>query len=155
VNALMENRHRILLGIGVEIFRSSASETDGCVSLLDRARRRLDYEPITLGADKGFFSERFIEEVFDRHIEPHIAVDRGSQIAHDRVRARQATPAYQLSQRCRKKIEELFGEAKDWHGLRRFRRRGTLRVGQEALLVGWILNLKRLAKLLSAAPLPA
>ena len=27
VNALMENRHRILLGVGVEIFRSSASET--------------------------------------------------------------------------------------------------------------------------------
>ena len=29
VNALMENRNRILLGIGVEIFRSSASESEG------------------------------------------------------------------------------------------------------------------------------
>jgi len=43
-------------------------------------------------------------------------------------------------------IEELFGETKDWHGLRRFRRRGHRRVQQEALLIGWVLNLKRLAK---------
>ena len=34
---------------------------------------------------------------------------------------------YRLSQRCRKKIEELFGEGKEFHGLRRFRRRGLLR----------------------------
>ncbi len=58
---------------------------------------------------------------------------------------RQRGQGYKLSQRCRKKIEELFGEAKDWHGLRRFRRRGLLRVREEALLVGWVLNLKRLA----------
>ena len=54
--------------------------------------------------------------------------------------------AYQLSQRCRKLIEELFGEGKDWHGLRRFRRRGLARVREEAYLIGWVLNLKRLAK---------
>lgn len=57
--------------------------------------------------------------------------------------------AYGLSQRSRKKIEELFGEAKDWHGLRRLRRRGLPRVQQEVLMVGWVLNLKRLAKLLN------
>jgi hypothetical protein len=55
---------------------------------------------------------------------------------------------YQLSQRARKKIEELFGKGKDWHGLRRFRRRGLARVRQEAYLIGWVLNLKRLAKVL-------
>jgi len=41
---------------------------------------------------------------------------------------------YRLSQRSRKKIDELFGEGKDWHGLRRFRRRGLLRVRQETYL---------------------
>ena len=48
-----------------------------------------------------------------------------------------------------RKIEELFGEGKDWHGLRRFRRRGLPRVREEAKLIGWVLNLKRLAKLLT------
>ncbi len=72
-----------------------------------------------------------------------------------RVRMRQRGQPYRLSQRCRKKIEELFGEAKDLHGLRRFRRRGLLRVRQETWLIGLVLNLKRLAKLLIPAPTSA
>jgi transposase len=150
VNALMENRHRILLGIGVEVFRSSASETEGCQSLLRRARQRYRFRPTTLGADKGYFSEGMIEHLLDEDIEPHIAVDRGQQSAHARVRMRARGLGYRLSQRCRKKIEELFGEAKDWHGLRRFRRRRLFRVREEALLVGWVLNLKRLATVLGS-----
>jgi hypothetical protein len=55
---------------------------------------------------------------------------------------------YRLSQRARKKIEELFGEGKDWHGLRRVPRRGLLRVRQETYLIVWFLNLKRLTTLL-------
>ena len=149
VNALMENRHRILLGLGPEIFRSSASETTGCLSLLQRAQRRLGFRPTTLGADKGFFAAAFIDALLTRGIAPHIAVDRGRQRAHTRVRMRRRSLGYQLSQRCRKQIEELFGEGKDWHGLRRFRRRGLDRVRQETYLIGWALNLKRLAKLMT------
>lgn len=61
---------------------------------------------------------------------------------------RQRGIGYQVSQRCHKKIEELFSEAKDWHGMRRLRRRGLLGVRDETLLIGWVLNLKRLARLL-------
>jgi transposase len=149
VNAVMENRHRLLLGLGVEIFQSSTAEKTGCLALLDRAKRRLHFTPRTLGADKGFFHENFLEALFVRGIEPHVATDtRGSAEAHARVRMRARGRGYQLSQRCRKLIEELFGEGKDWHGLRRFRRRRLRRVRQETLLIGWVLNLKRLAKLL-------
>jgi transposase len=154
VNALMENRHRVLLGIGVEIFRSSASETEGCQALLGRARRRHRFHPKTLGADKGFFGEGMIEPLLDRRIEPHIAIDRGKQKAHTRVRMRARGEGYKLSQRCRKKIEELFGEGKDWHGLRRFRMRGLFRVREEVWLIGWVLNLKRLARALGPAAAP-
>ena len=147
VNALMENRHRFLLGLGVETFRGVASETAGCLHLLERAHRRLRFTPLTLGADKGFFHEAFIEALLARAIAPHIATaSRGSSTAHMRVRMQQTGLAYRLSQRCRKLIEELFGEGKDWHGLRRFRRRGLVRVREEAYLIGWVLNLKRLAK---------
>jgi len=156
VNAVMENRHRLLLGLGVEIFQSSTAEKAGCLTLLDRAKRRLRFTPTTLGADKGFFHQDFLEALFARGIEPHIATEaRGSADAHARVRMRQRGRGYQLSQRCRKLIEELFGEAKDWHGLRRFRRRRLRRVRQETLLIGWVLNLKRLAKLLVPAAQPA
>jgi transposase len=147
VNALMENRHRVLLGFDAEIYRSSASETSGCLALLRRARRRLRFTPRTLGADKGFFSEAFIETLLKHGVEPHVAVDaRNRRPAHARVRMRVRGLGYRLSQRCRKKIEELFGEGKDWHGLRRFRRRGLARVRQETYLIGWVLNLKRLAR---------
>jgi hypothetical protein len=120
---------------------------------LDRAKRRLRVRIDSLGADKGFFHARFIAGLLRRGIEPHVApTGIGRQRWHTRVRMRVRGGPYRLSQRCRKKIEELFGEAKDWHGLRRFRRRGRLRVHQEALMIGWVLNLKRLAKLL--VPLP-
>lgn len=90
VNALMENRNRILLGVGVEIFHSSTSEEQGALSLLDRAKRKSRFKPNSLGADKGFFHEEFIRKVFRRKIEPHIAADtRGSSRVHMRVRMRQ------------------------------------------------------------------
>ena len=148
VNALMENRNRILLGIGVETFRSSASETEGGWQLVERAKERLGYRPKTYGADKGFFAAAHIRRLLGAGIEPHIAVDRGKQPMHTAVRLRARGLGYRLSQRARKKIEELFGEAKDWHGMRRFRRRRLFRVRDEAWLIGWVLNLKRLATLL-------
>jgi transposase len=65
----------------------------------------------------------------------------------DRVRAYASTEPYQKALRKRKVwMEPLFAEAKDWHGLRRFRLRRLWRVNCEALLVGAGLNLKRLLK---------
>lgn len=148
VNAVMENRHRILTGIGVEIFQGPKSEREGVAGLIDRAKHRLRLKPDTIGADKGFFEKQFIRGLFRRRIEPHLAAyERGSCREHRRVRMRQRGLAYQLSQRARKKIEELWGEAKEEHGFRRFFRRTLLNVRQEAWMMGWLLNLKRLAAL--------
>ena len=79
------------------------------------------------------------------------ASDQGRQIYRsfhadylDRVRAYHATAAYQKAMRKRQVwVEPLFGEAKDWHGLRRFRLRGRWKVNCEALLVAAGQNLKR------------
>ena len=43
-------------------------------------------------------------------------------------------------------VEPLFGEAKDWHGLRRFRLRRLWKVNAEALLIATGQNLKRLLR---------
>ena len=43
-------------------------------------------------------------------------------------------------------VEPLFGEAKDWHGLSRFRLRGLWKVNAEALLIATGQNLKRLLR---------
>ena len=151
VNGLMENRHRRLLGINVESFRGPASETDGGRELLDRFHTTHDLRIQTVGADKGYFAKSFLTALVRRRIRPHIAAKTtGQEAVHQRVRRLSRTVGYRLSQRARKKIEELWGEAKCWHGFRRFRRRGLRQVRDEASLMGWLLNLKRLATLLPA-----
>ena len=40
-------------------------------------------------------------------------------------------------------VEPLFGEAKQWHGLRQFRLRGLANVNMEGLLIAAGQNLKR------------
>ena len=63
----------------------------------------------------------------------------------DRVRGYAGTAAYEKALRKRGVwVEPLFAEAKDWHGLRRFRLRGLEKVNREALLVAAGQNLKRL-----------
>lgn len=63
----------------------------------------------------------------------------------DRVRAYRAIAPYKRALRKRQVwVEPLFGEAKDWHGLRRFRLRRLWRVNSEALLTAAGQNLKRL-----------
>ena len=63
----------------------------------------------------------------------------------DRVRSYHTTEAYKKAIRKRKVwVEPLFAEAKDWHGLRRFRLRGLPKVNGEALLIAAGQNLKRL-----------
>jgi transposase len=65
----------------------------------------------------------------------------------DRVRAYRHTEAYKKALRKRQVwVEPLFAEAKDWHGLRRFRLRRLWRVNCEALRIASGQNLKRLLK---------
>ncbi len=65
----------------------------------------------------------------------------------DRVRAYHQTEPYKKALRKRQVwVEPLFAEAKDWHGLRRFRLRRLWRVNCEALRIAAGQNLKRLLK---------
>ena len=67
------------------------------------------------------------------------------EAARDRVRGHHATAAYAKAMRKRKVwVEPLFAEAKDWHGLRRFRLRGAPKVNIQAQLIAAGQNLKRL-----------
>jgi transposase len=65
----------------------------------------------------------------------------------DRVRGYHSTEAYKKALRKRQVwVEPLFAEAKDWHGMRRFRLRRLWRVNCEALRIAAGQNLKRLLK---------
>ena len=64
---------------------------------------------------------------------------------YDRVRAYRGTFPYEKALRKRKVwVEPLFAEAKEWHGMRRFRLRRLEKVNMEALLIASGQNVKRL-----------
>jgi hypothetical protein len=63
----------------------------------------------------------------------------------DRMRGYHETEAYRKAMHRRKVwIEPLFGEAKQWHGMRQFRLRGLPKVNIEGLFIAAWQNLKRL-----------
>src|SRR5262249_49764813 len=62
----------------------------------------------------------------------------------ERVKGYAVTEPFQKARRKRQVwVEPLFGEAKDWHGLRRFRVRGLWKVNCEGLRIAAGQNLKR------------
>jgi hypothetical protein len=70
----------------------------------------------------------------------------------NRARQLHRTQRYIVSQKKRKWIEELFGEAKELMGLRRAKFRGARFVRQQALMTATAQNIKRMVKLLSGKP---
>jgi hypothetical protein len=73
--------------------------------------------------------------------------------ALERVTAYRRTEPYRKALRKRAVwVEPLFGEAKEWHGSRRFRLRGLEKVNSEALMIASGQNLKRLLTFGSKGP---
>ena len=98
VNGLMENRHRLLLGINVETFRGPASETDGGRMLLDTFHQKHAVRIRTVGADKRYFAKSFLTALVRRRIRPHVAPKTtGREPIQQRVRRLSRTLGYQLS----------------------------------------------------------
>lgn len=64
------------------------------------------------------------------------------------------TAAYRMSQRCRKKIEMLFGEAKEFMGLRRARRCHWANIEEQCLVTATVQNIKRIVALAGRPQFP-
>ena len=63
----------------------------------------------------------------------------------ERVRAYRGSAPYEKALRKRRVwVEPMFGEAKEWHGMRRFRLRTLWRVNAEAMVIAAGQNIKRL-----------
>ena len=115
-----------------------------------RTKRR-----ITLGADKAYDVTQFVHDLRDRSVTPHIAIDghlsktgKRRKTAIDARTTRHA--GYDISQRCRKRIEEVFGWIKSSAGLAKVKLRGRDRVDAAFSLALAAYNLIRLPKLLAA-----
>ena len=152
-HALMENRHALAVSGGVSQATGTA-EREKALELIDgRGRRR---GRITLGADKAYDVTQFVHDLRARSVTPHIAIDghlsktgKRRKTAVDGRTTRHA--GYDISQRCRKRIEEVFGWIKGSAGLSKVKLRGCDRVDAAFTLALAAYNLIRLPKLLGAA----
>jgi IS5 family transposase len=114
-----------------------------------------DYLPrdqrITLAGDKGFDTRGFIEGCRELNVTPQVAQNlaRTGGSAIDGRTTRH--PGYAISQRIRKRVEEIFGWTKTVANFRKTRFRGLERTQMASYLVGAAYNLLRMAKLLAPA----
>ncbi len=152
-HALMENRHGLAI-MGHVSQAGGTAERDEALEFVDRYRPRRRRR-ITLGADKAYDVTAFVEELRARAITPHIAIDghvrktgKPRKTAIDGRTLRHA--GYVISQRCRKRIEEVFGWIKSSAGLRKVKLRGRVRVDAAFTMALAAYNLIRLPKLLGA-----
>ncbi len=112
-NALMENRHGLLVGIDVRHARGTG-ERDGALALVDAHLA----PGATLGADKGYDTHDFVDQLKQRGIVAHIA--RNSAGRRSAIDARVAQGSgYAMSLQVRKRIEQGFGWIKTIGGLRK------------------------------------
>ena len=142
-HALMENRSGLL--VDVAITDSTLYEPYAAEPMLDRrrqARRRMS----TLGADKGYFNKGFVALLRQRKVAPHIArIEGRSAPGLDGRTTRHE--GYAISQRKRKRIEEIFGWMKTVGGFRKTRFVGIAKTQLAAYMVGAAYNLLRMARL--------
>ena len=144
-HALMENRHGLLVDFQVTRATGTA-ECETVPELLDAASDR-GFHPKTLGSDKNYDTQACVADQRVRGVTPHVAqntTNRRSAIDGGPIRH----PGYTLSQRIRKRVEEIFGWMKTIGGFRRSRHWGLERTGLAGYLVATAYNLARLSRLL-------
>ena len=146
-HALMENRN----GLVVDACLTEANGHAERIAALHMIEPRADRStPVTLGADKAYDTEDFVNELRSMNATPHVAQNtNGRSSAIDGRTTRHA--GYAVSQRIRKRIEEAFGWIKTVGGQERTKFRGRERVGWAFTFAAAACNLARLPKLLEAS----
>ena len=144
-HGLMENRHGLL----VEACLTQANGHAERVAALHMIEPRADRsQAITLGADKAYDAEDFVNELRSMKVTPHVAQNTsGRRSAIDRRTTRHG--GYAISQRIRKRIEEAFGWIKTIAGQEKTKFRGRDRVGWAFTFSAAAYNLVRLPKLIA------
>jgi len=139
----MDNRH----GLVVNTRLTQASGKAEPMAALAMAAEITGQGRVTLGADKGYDQKELVRALREYRVTPHVAQKVNSAI--DRRSTRH--PGYLLSQRQRKRVEEIFGWLKTVAGLRKTRHRGIARVGWTFTFAAAAYNLVRMRNLLPVA----
>jgi transposase len=144
-HVMMENRNGLVVNARVTKATGTA-EREAAVDMLGElpAKRR-----VTLGGDKAYDTKEFVRQVRALAVTPHVAQStRNRASAIDERTTRHA--GYPISQKKRKRVEEIFGWMKTVGMLRKTRHRGTDRVGWMFTFGVAAYNLIRMRNLMEA-----
>jgi len=145
-HVLTENRHGLVVDVRLTQATGTA-ERDAAVAMVGHkpAAKR-----VTLGGDKGYDTHGFAQQLREMQVTPHVAqnVNRSGGSAIDARTTRHE--GYGVSQRKRKRVEEVFGWMKTIALQRKTRFRGTERVGWMFTLAAAAYNLVRMRNLQAA-----
>src|SRR5258708_478894 len=123
----MENRNGLVVNATLTI-ASGTAEREAALALIEQRPQKTR---MTLGADKAYDTKDFVADLRACQVTPHVAQNdkrRGGSAIDQRTTRH---PGYEVSQRKRKRVEEIFGWLKTVGLLRKTRHRGLK-------LVGWI-----------------
>ena len=146
-HGLMENRSGLIVDARLTRVSGHAERLaalEMIEPLADRPRA------VTLGADRGYDTAEFVEELRTLNVRPHVAQNTTRRrSAIDRRTTRH--PGYAASQRARKRIEEAFGWMKTIAGLRQTKLRSLAKVDWAFTFAAAAYNLVRLPQLMAKA----
>jgi len=144
-HALIENRNGLVVDLQVDLADGRA-ERRNALEMLDA--NLPGQGRITVAGDKGYDTREFVEECRKRNVTPHVArKDRYSAIDGRTT----GHAGYAISQRVRKRVEEVFGWIKTVGNFRKTRYIGLGANQLAAHLLATAYNLIRIARLLPAA----
>jgi len=141
-HTLMENRNGLVVDARVSV-ASGTAEREMAQSMVSDIPGG---SPVTVGADKAYDTQCFVKSLRKVAATPHVAQNTtGRASAIDDRTTRHA--GYQVSQRKRKLVEQVFGWMKTVGGLRKTRHRGVPLVEWVFTLTAAIYNLVRIRNL--------
>jgi len=175
VHNLADSKSRVIVATSAtRVSGDDASDGAQALALLEQASEVHGIDPTTICGDTMYGNAKTITAFYNTGIEPHIPLlckkppaiptwkRRTFNIDHLRKRKEKLAQAvalnhaaelptsrgYKISRKLRHRIEHLFGEAKQSHGLGRARTRGLEKMNEQATLTAIAQNLKRLVKFL-------
>jgi transposase len=141
-HVLTENRN----GLVVDVRTTQASGTAEREAALAMLTGKPASKRVTLGGDRGYDTRGFVEATRDLNVTPHVAQNNSHRrSAIDERTTRQ--DGYAVSQRKRKRVEEVFGWMKTVALQRKTRFRGLARVGWMFTFAAAAYNLVRMRNL--------
>jgi transposase len=143
---LMENGNGLVVGAALTAATGFAERETGLRLLYERRRERPTEARWTVAGDKGYDTKDFVAGCRALKVTPHVTQNtRNRRSAIDGRTTRH--PGYAMSQRVRKRVEEIFGWTKTVGGGRKLRYIGQKRNEMWMLLTVATYNVVRMANL--------